>query len=557
LFGTRDFSFVKVSGVAATAEQLLREENIHLRQQAHYYQSLHARAVAKLQDLEGMNAALKEKIAELTRRLFGRKSEKSANDKATNLANSGPTGSNKQPRGQQAGRPGHGRQKRPDLPQQNVLVDLPGGAPVCGQCGKPYSRNGTTASQGEIVWEVRVYRRVFHRQQYEQSCSCPQPGRPARVVALPPPCLIPRGLLSVESIVESLLRKFQYWMPLERIVAEWRQWGVNISPGTWCGIWQRLGPLLAPLVERLLETCRGSGQWLMDETRWAVFVKVEGKGSHRWWLWVVVSSKVRLYILSPSRGSGVPKEFFGYDPEQECCRWTGSLMVDRYSSYKFLVPLLRLAFCWAHVRRDFVEAQAGAQDDQVAWAQGWIERIGALYQLNGRRLDLGRDLKEPKLPAPFVRMDPERMARADYQQADQALGQAVTSMKAQWEGELAHEHLPIRLRNILESLREHWSGLTLFVEHPEIPMDNNGSERAVRPATLGRNNFYGSGSIWSGELLTLMLTILQTARLHGVNLRSYLTDYLNACAANNRQAPQDLDAWLPWNYQPQERDLGP
>ena len=122
---------------------------------------------------------------------------------------------------------------------------------------------------------------------------------------------------------------------------------------------------------------------------------------------------------------------------------------------------------------------------------------------------------------------------------------------------MAHEHLPIRRRKILESLREHWSGLTLFVEHPEIPMDNNGSERVIRPATLGRNNFYGSGSVWSGELLTMMLTIFQTARLHGVNLRSYLTDYLNACAANNRQAPQDLDAWLPWNYQPQERDLGP
>ena len=102
LFGTRAFSSVTVSGVAATEEQLLREENTHLRQQAHYYQSLHARAVAKLQDWEGMNAALKEKTAELTRRLFGRKSEKSANDKATNLANSGPTGSKKRLRGQQA-----------------------------------------------------------------------------------------------------------------------------------------------------------------------------------------------------------------------------------------------------------------------------------------------------------------------------------------------------------------------------------------------------------------------------------------------------------------------
>jgi hypothetical protein len=93
-------------------------------------------------------------------------------------------------------------------------------------------------------------------------------------------------------------------------------------------------------------------------------------------------------------------------------------MVDRYSSYKFLSSLLYLAFCWAHVRRDFVEAQAGAQADQVGWAQGWIEGIGALYQLNAKGLELGVDLKGPKLPAPFVRMAPERTAGEHYQQAD-------------------------------------------------------------------------------------------------------------------------------------------
>ena len=556
-FGTHGFSLVTVSGVAETEEQLLRAENIRLRQQAHYYQSLHARAAAKLQDLEGMIATLKAKIAELTRRLFGRKSEKQGKDKAASSSESGPAGGNKRPRGQQAGRPGHGRQKRPDLPEQTVLVAPPGAAPVCGQCGQPYSRNGTTPSHAQIVWEVRVYKRVFRRQQYEQACACAQPGLPARVVAPPPACLFGRGLLSVESIVESLLRKFHYWMPVERIAAEWREWGVNIPPGTWCGVWQRLGPLFRPLVQLLLEACRAGGQWLMDETRWPVFVELEGKGSHQWWLWVVVSAKVKFYLLSPSRGSGVPKEFFGYDPNPEQCRWTGSLMVDRYSSYKFLATLLRLAFCWAHVRRDFVEAQAGARGDQVAWAQGWIERIGAVYRLNGRRLALGRDLKEPKLPAPFVRLDPERMAGGEYQQADQAVGQAVAAMQEQREGELAQEKLPIRRRKILESLREHWGGLTLFVEHPEIPLDNNGAERAARPAALGRKNFYGSGAVWSGELLALMLTLLQTARLHGVNLRGYLTDYLNACADHGSQAPKELASWLPWNYQPQERALGP
>jgi transposase len=531
----------------------LRQENIHLRQQAHYYQSLHAKAVAKVQALDGIIRALKEKLADMARRLFGRKSEKApSGGGSTSTHDAG-----KRARGQQRGRPGHGRQPRANLPVERVLVDLPGGAPLCEQCGQPYCRNGTARSYVEIVYEVHLSRRFVVRQQYAQGCSCPRPGLPARVVAPAPARLIEGGLLSLESIVEGLLRKFLYAMPVERLVAEWRQLGVAISPGTWCGIFQRLVPLFEPLVQALQEACRADGQWLMDETRWAVFVKVEGKGSWRWWLWVAVSPRVKLYMLSPSRGSGVPKDFFGYDATKDQCQWTGPLMVDRYSSYKFLATLLTLAFCWTHVRRDFVEAQAGAQADQVAWAQGWIDRIGGLYHLNGKRLELGQDVDEPQLPAPFVRMDPERMVGVDYQQADQALRQGVTLFQGLWEGELAQKNLPVRQRKILESLRVHWNGLTLFVEHPEIPMDNNGSERALRLAALARKNFYGSGSLWSGELLAMMLTILQTGLLHKLNLRAYLIDYLQACADNAGQAPKALEAWLPWNYRSRERALGP
>jgi len=539
--------------VAETDVQL-QAENIHLRQQAHYYQSLHAKAVAKLQAAEGIIAALKEKLAEMARRLFGRRTEKNQ----AGGASTSTQDPEKRPRGQQRGRPGHGRQRRPNLPVQRLLVDLPGGAPPCGQCGQPYRHNGTARSYAEIVWEVHLFRRFVVCQQYEQACACPKPGLPRWVVAPPPARLIERGLLSVESIVEGLLRKFLYFMPVERLVAEWRQLGVAVSPGTWCGTFQRLVPLLRPLVEALREACRADRRWLMDETRWEVFVALEGKGSFRWWLWVAVSPRVKLYLLSPSRGSGVPKQFFGYDPSQGQCQWTGPLMVDRYASYKFLATLLTLAFCWTHVRRDFVEAQAGARAEQVAWAQVWIERIGGLYELNAKRLELGQDPKGPKLPAPFVRMDPERLAGVDYQKADASLRQAVALFHGQWEGELGQERrLPIRRRKILESLRTHWSGLTLFVENPEIPMDNNGSERAIRSGALARNNFYGSGAVWSGELLAMMLTILQTGLMHKLNLRGYLIDYLQACAQHGGQAPKDLDGWLPWNYRPPERALGP
>lgn len=444
-------------------EQTLREENIQLRQEAHSYRSLHARSVAKIQDLEGMISALKEKVAELTRRLFGRKSEKRGQDQAAGTL---AEAKKKRSRGQAQGSRGHGRKQHANLPEQSLVVKWLGEEPVCAQCGLPYRHNGTVRSHQEIVWEVRLYKRVVRRQRYEKACSCPKPGWPEHVTAPAPPRLIPRGLLSIESMVESLLRKFDSWMPLERIVRQWRELGVKISPGTWCGIGQRLVPLLLPLAEALRTAAQQAGQWLMDETRWEVFVEMEGKGSHRWWLWVVVSPRVKLYILSESRGSGAPKEFFGPDAQSGQCQSQGSLMVDRYVSYKFLADLLRLAFCWAHVRRDFVEAQAGAAADQVSWAQEWMERIGELYQHNEKRLELGRSLKEPAWPAPFVRMDPERMAGADCQQAQQALEEAIGAMKQQWEGEWAQQTLPIRRRKILESLREHWKGLALL--RPEL-----------------------------------------------------------------------------------------
>jgi transposase len=66
-------------------------------------------------------------------------------------------------------------------------------------------------------------------------------------------------------------------------------------------------------------------------------------------------------------------------------------------------------------------------------------------------------------------------------------------------------------RKVLTSLQAHWSGLTLFADHPQIPMDNNGAERAIRPGTIGRKNYYGSAaSTWSAHLLAMRLTLLQT-----------------------------------------------
>ena len=95
--------------------------------------------------------------------------------------------------------------------------------------------------------------------------------------------------------------------------------------------------------------------------------------------------------------------------------------------------------------------------------------------------------------------------------------------------------------------------MTVFVEHPEVPMDNNTAERAERGPVVGRKNYYGSGSLWSGQLAAMLFSLFQTLALWNINPRVWLTEYLQGCAQAGGQAPKDVAAFLPWNLSPQKR----
>ena len=86
----------------------------------------------------------------------------------------------------------------------------------------------------------------------------------------------------------------------------------------------------------------------------------------------------------------------------------------------------------------------------------------------------------------------------------------------------------------------------MFVNSPWVAMDNNTAERDMRGPVVGRKNFYGSGSVASAQLASTMYSVLATMKLWGLNARTWLTAYLQACADNGNQPPQDINAFLPW-----------
>jgi len=142
---------------------------------------------------------------------------------------------------------------------------------------------------------------------------------------------------------------------------------------------------------------------------------------------------------------------------------------------------------------------------------------------------------------------------AKFQEQDVLLRQAVEAMRVQAVEELSDPKLRQPCRKVLESLQEHWSGLTRFAEDSRIPMDNNGSERAARGPAVARKNFYGSGSLWSGRLAAMMFSLLATLAYWKINPRLWLAWYLESCAAAGGKAPKDIQPFLPWNLSDERR----
>jgi transposase len=331
--------------------------------------------------------------------------------------------------------------------------------------------------------------------------------------ALGPPKLKAGSRYSPEFAVEVVVSKFLDHIPLERQVRIMAREGLRVDSQT---LWdqteavaQRLTPSWRALVERIL----ASELVHADESWWRL---MEQRGSKRWWAWSVGTEEAVCYRILDSRSEGAAREALR--------DYRGIVMADGYSAYSALArdgPGFTLAHCWAHVRRKFVEIE----EHYPGPCREILDLIGTLYEVE-REAALARDKAEvrsrradlrPNRSRPVVG-EIQRWALAQRVLPESSLGKAIAYMLGMWKG------------------------LTLFLDDPRVPLDNNLAERGLRGIVVGRKNHYGSRSKRGTEVAAMFYSLIESAKLAGVDPKVYLLKAVHAAIADPKAItlPSDL-----------------
>ena len=408
------------------------------------------------------------------------------------------------------------------LPRIEVVVDIDD--KTCPCCKGELHRIGEDKSERLDIVPAQFRVLVTRRPKY--ACRSCEDG----VIQAPAPArLIEGGLPTEATVAQVLVSKYADHLPLYRQAQIYARQGIDLDRSTladWVGhaAWH-----LRPLHERLLMRLRSSGRLFADET--TVPVLDPGRGRTKTGqLWAYVADD------RPWGGSDPPGVAYVYAPDRKAERpiahlegFQGTLQVDGYTGYRKLAERgdVKLAFCWAHMRRNFYEL---ATPGPAPIASEALRHIAEFYTIEK---DIrGRSAEERRI----TRQQKSRPLANTFEQWLRAkLG--LISQKG-------------KLAEAIRYALSRWEGLTHFIEDGCIEIDNNAVERSIRPIALNRKNALFAGSDGGAEHWATIASLIETCKLNDVDPLSYLTDALTRIV--NGHPNREIDQLLPWAYRRQD-----
>ena len=423
-------------------------------------------------------AEVEQQLARRNQQLFGRSSERRG------VHSERGAGDESKPK------TGHGPRQQAELPVVERSVELDPADQICTSCGGALEEwAGQVEESEEIeVIERRFVRTRIRRRKYRCHCGGCVETAPA------PLKLVAGGRYSVSFAVEVAVSKYLDHLPLERQVKIMAREGLVVDSQTLWDQLNRLGSVLELAYERLGGEVLTHPVVFADETRWRLLGKRSTNENKTWQVWVLATPNAVFYRIQDNRSAKAAERMLG--------GYNGIVMCDGYKAYSSVAaerPGLRLAHCWAHVRREYLAIEPFFPE-QVAQI---VELIGELYAIE--------KLCPAGLPGDELR------ARLRNERS-----RAVVARIQQWA--LDVRVLPESgLEKAIRYMAGVWSGLTAFLDDPRVPLDNNAAERAARGPVVGRKNHYGSKSRRGTEVAAILYSLLESAKLAGVEPKHYLT----------------------------------
>ncbi len=498
----------KSEAPARRLEQMVEELRIlRVEREAHREQT--KRDGARIEKLERENQELRRRIDQFIRAYFGGKKGESISPNQMELALQGlatllqatapqadaPATPDSKP--EREVRPRRPRQALDDerleqresvIEPEEVLADREG-----------WKRIGEEVTSQLDYEPGRLFRHRIVRPRYvraEEFAIAPLPAQP-----------IDKGMVGPGLLAWLLMSKYTDHLPLYRMAAMLqRQHGVEIPRNTLASWVEQSADLLSPIYRAMRAKHRSRTYLQVDETPIRYLDPEETGASRQGYFWVYHDPGGEvLFQWSTGRAHDAPKEFLG--------DFQGTIQCDGYSAYTALVNAregrVKLAHCWAHVRRAIREASSESPR-LAAWFLGQIQ---AMYGIE-------KALKKQKA-GPALRS---------------AVRSSQTSMVVERVFKAIRRVMPRllpggALAKALNYTVERQDGLKRFLSDGRIEVDSNLVENAIRPCALGRKNWLFIGHPDAGERSAIFYSLMASCRLHGINPNEYLRDVLSRLPA--------------------------
>jgi transposase len=321
-----------------------------------------------------------------------------------------------------------------------------------------------------------------------------------------PPAVLEKSCADVSFLAGLLIDKFAYHLPLYRQHQRLEAAGVHLSRGTLTNLVHRTADLLEPVYAAQLESILASKVLAMDETPIKAGRKERAAPQRgemkRGYFWPIYGDRDEIaFPFATTRGSAVVQATLK--------QYVGILLSDGYrvyDQYVSAVDRIEHAQCWSHTRRHFEKAEPYAPQR----VQEVLQIIAELYRVEG-------PVREKKL-------EPEKVLGLRAEHARPVVNRFFETLRKIQEEDLLLPSHP--LRRAIGYALDREKPLQVFLQRPEVALDTNHLERAIRPIAVGRKNWLFCWTEVGAKYVGIIQSLLATCRVQGIDPYVYLVDVL-------------------------------